>query len=390
MRFRGQESQSNEGADIKPKVSVVIPSLNEEKTIGRVIQKAKEALEAMGLSYEIIVADNSTDRTPEIARSMGAIVVTPDRKGYGYAYLYAFRYVRGDIIVMADADDTYDMRELPKLLQPLLENKADIVICTRLKGKILKGAMPWHHRYIGNPLITWLLNKFYKVGVSDSQCGFRVFTRQALERLSLEATGMEFATDMLIKARHAGLRIAEIPITYYPRAEGATSKLKSFRDGWRHVEYILTYTPKHLYLYPGLALITLGIALMTIALVNAKIGYSPGVHTSITGGMATIIGYNLLLLGAIADLTLAKRLKLQPHPITQMISKLTPPKAIAIGTLLILTGVAYLITLVIHWIESGYRQLPLRGENALALAMTTIGLQIITSAFFFSYTKNNK
>jgi len=293
-------------------VAETIPSLNEEKTIGRVIQKAKETLEAMGLTYEIIVADNSTDKTPEIARSMGATVVTPDRRGYGYAYLYAFRHARGDIIVMADADDTYDMRELPKLLQPILEGKADLAICTRLKGKILKGAMPWHHRYIGNPLITWLLNRFYKVGVSDSQCGFRAFTRQALEKLKLEATGMEFATDMLIKARHAGLRIAELPITYYPRTEGAPSKLKSFSDGWRHVEYILIYTPKHLYLYPGLALITLGIALMAVALINAQIGYSPGIHTSITGGMATIIGYNLLLLGAIADLTLAKRLGLQP------------------------------------------------------------------------------
>jgi hypothetical protein len=213
---------------------------------------------------------------------------------------------------------------------------------TGLKGKILKGVMPWHHRYIGNPLITWLLNRFYKVGVSDSQCGFRAFTRQALEKLKLEATGMEFAPDMLIKARHAGLRIAEVPITYYPWAEGAPSKLKSFRDGWRHVEYILTYTPKHLYLYPGLALITLGIAFMAIALINAQIGYSPGIHTSITGEMATIIGYNLLLLGAIEDLTLAKRLGLQPHPITQKLKKLTLTKAVAIGVTLVVIGIIYL------------------------------------------------
>jgi glycosyltransferase involved in cell wall biosynthesis len=365
----------------RPKVSVVIPSLNEEKTIGRVIQKAKETLEAMGLTYEIIAADNSTDKTPEIARSMGATVVTPDRRGYGYAYLYAFRHARGDIIVMADADDTYDMRELPKLLQPILEGKADLVICTRLKGKILKGAMPWHHRYIGNPLITWLLNRFYKVGVSDSQCGFRAFTRQALEKLKLEATGMEFATDMLIKARHAGLRIAEVPITYYPRAEGAPSKLKSFRDGWRHIEYILTYTPKHLYLYPGLALITLGIALMAIALINAQIGYSPGIHTSITGGTATIIGYNLLLLGAIADLTLAKRLSLRPHTMTQKLKKLTPTKAVAIGVTLVVIGIIYLTLIIFAWVESGYRRLPLRGENMIALTSIALGIELITSSF---------
>jgi glycosyltransferase involved in cell wall biosynthesis len=312
---------------------------------------------------------------------MGATVVTPDRRGYGYAYLYAFRHARGDVIVMADADDTYDMRELPKLLQPILEGKADLVICTRLKGKILKGAMPWHHRYIGNPLITWLLNRFYKVGVSDSQCGFRAFTRQALEKLKLEATGMEFATDMLIKARHAGLRIAEVPITYYPRAEGAPSKLKSFRDGWRHIEYILTYTPKHLYLYPGLALITLGIALMAIALINAQIGYSPGIHTSITGGTATIIGYNLLLLGAIADLTLAKRLSLRPHTMTQKLKKLTPTKAVAIGVTLVVIGIIYLTLIIFAWVESGYRRLPLRGENMIALTSIALGIELITSSF---------
>jgi len=147
-------------------------------------------------------------------------------------------------------------------------------LCTGLKGKILKGAMPWHHRYIGNLLITWLLNRFYKVGVSDSQCGFRAFTRQALEKLKLEATGTEFATDMLIKTSHAGVRIAKLPITYYPRTEGAPSKLKSFGDSWRQVEYILTYTPKHLYLYHCLALITHGVALMAIALVNGQ-NYQP-------------------------------------------------------------------------------------------------------------------
>jgi hypothetical protein len=257
-------------------------------------------------------------------------------------------------------------------------------LCTGLKSKILKGAMPWRRRYVGNLLITWLLNRFYKVGVSDSQCGFRAFTRQALEKLKLEATGLEFATDMLIKARHAGLRIAKVPITYYPRAEGAPSKLKSFRDGWRHVEYILTYTPKHLYLYPGLALITLGIALMAIALINAQIGYSPGIHTSITGGMATIIGYNLLLLGAIADLTLARRLGLQPHPVTQRITKLKPMKAIVVGALIIFIGFTYLASIFFQWLEGGDRKIQIRGENAIARTIAALGIQIISSSFIFS------
>jgi len=186
---------------------------------------------------------------------------------------------------------------------------------------------------------------------------------------------------MLIKTRHAGLRIAELPITYYPRTEGAPSKLKSFSDGWRHVEYILTYTPKHLYLYPGLALIIFGVTFMAIALINAQIGYSPGIHTSITGGMATIVGYNLLLLGIITDLALAKKLGLQPHPITQKFAKLTPPKAIVIGTVLVLIGVIYLAFLMIIWLESGYRKLPLRGENMIAFTNIALGIEIIVSSF---------
>jgi glycosyltransferase involved in cell wall biosynthesis len=373
---------------IRPRVSIVIPSLNEEKTIGQVIKKAKRTLEAMGLTYEIIVADNSTDRSPEIARSLGAKVVTPDRLGYGYAYLYAIRHASGEIIVMADADDTYDMHELPKLLRPILDGDADFVICSRLKGRILKGAMPWLHRYIGNPLITWLINTFYKVGVSDSQCGFRAIKRKALEELKLEAMGMEFATDMLIKARYVGLRIAEIPITYYPRHKNTESKLRSLKDGWRHIEYIITYTPKHFYIYPGIALLAIGIALMTIALLNARIGYSPGIHTSIIGGMATIIGYNILLLGAIADLTLARRLGQQLHPIVQKLIRITPSRSIAIGVVLILIGLVYIIFLALQWVESGYQRIPLRGENMIALVAVALGLEIILASFLIKLKLN--
>jgi len=176
------------------------------------------------------------------------------------------------------ADNTYDTRKLPKLLQPILESKA---ACTRLKGKILKGAMHSHHRYVGNHLITWLHNRFYKVGVSDSQCGFRVFTRQAHEKLKPEVSGIEFATNMLTKAPHTGLRLAEQTITYYPQADGAPSKQKSLRDSWFRIKHILTYTPEHPYLDPGPALITLSITLMAIA----QMGYGPGIHTSIKGGM---------------------------------------------------------------------------------------------------------
>ena len=168
----------------------------------------------------------------------------------------------------------------PSYSSQSLESKADLAACTRLKGKIFKEAMHSHHRYVGNHLITWLHNRFYKVGVSDSQCGFRAFTRQTLEKLKPEASGIEFAINMLAKAPHTGLRIAESTITDYPQVDGAPSKLKSLRYSWFRVKHILTYTPKHLNLDPGLALIALSIALMAIV----QMGYSPGFHTSIKGG----------------------------------------------------------------------------------------------------------
>ena len=370
-------------------ISVVVPSLNEEKTIADVIMKAKKALEEMKLPYEIIVSDNSTDRTPEVARSLGARVLTPDRLGYGYAYRYAFMHVKGDYIVMGDADGTYDFSEMPKLLEPLMKGEADLVIGTRLRGRIMKGAMPWLHRYIGNPLLTWLLNRFYRVNVSDSQCGFRAMTKNALEKLNLRSDGMELATEILIKARQKGLRIKEVPITYYPRAEGTASKIKSFRDGWRHVKHILLYTPKHLYIYPGFIMVALGFILMLAAAFNIALGYSPGIHSSILGGMLAILGYNMIVLGALADAYLSLILGTGVMRITSLL-KGVAEKGMAIGAILFATGFAYLLFLFIQWVNSGFRYLPLRGQNMLALTALVLGAQTVIYSFIFEFIKSMK
>jgi glycosyltransferase involved in cell wall biosynthesis len=368
-------------------ISVVIPSLNEEATIADVITKAKKALEEMGVPYEIIISDNSTDRTPEIARSLGARVVTPDRLGYGYAYIYAFKHVRGRYVVMGDADGTYNFTEMPKLLNPLINGEADIVTGTRLKGKIMKGAMPWLHRYIGNPALTWLLNKFYHLGISDSQCGFRAMTKEALEKLDLRATGMDLATEILIKARQKGLRIKEVPISYYPRAEGARSKLRSFRDGWRHLKYMLLYTPKHLYIYPGFVMVAAGIILMIAAIFSITLGYSPGIHSSILGGMLTILGYNMVVLGALADAYLSWTAGTTTTRVTGMMMRLSGEKGAAIGVLLLTAGFAYLLFLFIQWVNSGFRYLPIRGQNMLALTALVLGIQTVIYSFILELVR---
>jgi glycosyltransferase involved in cell wall biosynthesis len=352
-------------------VTVILPARDEEKTIGEVIEKARRALEARGYTCEIIVADNSTDATPRIARERGGIVVHPDRPGYGYAYRYALRLASGRYVVMADADGTYDLSEAPKLLEPLVRGEADLVLGTRLKGRIMPGAMPWLHRYVGNPLLTSILNRFYGTRVSDAHTGFRAMTREALQRLSLESSGMEFASELLVKAAYAGLRIREVPITYYPRAEGTRSKLRSLRDGWRHLKFLLLLAPKFLYYLPGAVMLAAGAALMLAALLRANLGYSPGLHSAMLGGALAVLGNTAVAMGLIADLHLAKMLGRPTSRIT---------KALAAGALMVAAGLMYATYLFLEWVESGYRYLPVRGENVVALTLIVLGAQTFLHA----------
>ena len=222
---------------VDPTVSVVIPTLNEEEAIEAVLQAVFTALRELDIPSEIILADSSTDRTPDIARDHGAIVTEPERKGYGAAYLDGFDTARGDIIAMGDADTTYDFTELPKLIRTMRETDADMVIGSRLDGEILPGAMPPLHQYVGNPMLTRMLNTLFDAEFSDTHSGFRVFTREALDAMDPQTTGMEFASEMLIGAAREDLSVEEVPITYHPRVGDA--KLESFRDGWRHIRYMI-------------------------------------------------------------------------------------------------------------------------------------------------------
>jgi glycosyltransferase involved in cell wall biosynthesis len=373
-------SAGNAGSAEAPDVTFIFPARNEEKTIGEVVEKARRAAERAGMKCEVIVADNSSDATPHIARSMGATVVTPDRLGYGYAYRYALQRARGKYVVMADADGTYDLEEAPKLLEPLVKGEADIVLGTRLKGRIMPGAMPWLHRYIGNPLLTFILNRFYGTKVSDAHTGFRAATREALEKLNLTSDGMEFASELLIKAAYAGLRIKEVPITYYPRREGTQSKLRSLRDGWRHLKLLMLLAPKSIYYAPGTAMLLAGAALMLAAALRANLGYSPGLHSAILGSMLAILGANLAGLGLIADLHLAKIIGRPTSKITRLLAKVSVEQALALAAALVAAGGAYTLYLFAKWVESGYRYLPLRGENALALALVVLGVQAAATA----------
>src|SRR3989475_882313 len=238
-----------------PLVSVVIPCLNEAENIETCVTAALRALRAMGVPGEVVVVDNnSEDDSARLAEQAGARVVVERRRGYGSAYLAGFEASRGRYIVMADADLTYDFNEIPRFVSAL-EDGAEMVIGDRMDN-IQVGAMPWLHRYIGNPVLTGLLNLFFGTGVNDAHCGMRAVRRDVLPRLDLRTTGMEFASEMVIRASKENLKIEEFPIEYHRR--GGESKLSSFSDGWRHLRFLLVHSPNHLLLVPGGLLAGLG------------------------------------------------------------------------------------------------------------------------------------
>jgi glycosyltransferase involved in cell wall biosynthesis len=253
--------------DEAPDISVVMPCLNESRSVGLCVEKAWAGIRASGLRGEVIVADNgSTDGSVEVARAKGAQVVYQPAPGYGNAYLRGFAEARGRIIVMGDSDSSYDFAAIPQLIEPLLAGGCDYVLGSRFGGTIEPGAMTWSHRYIGNPVLTAVLNLLFDLEVSDAHSGLRAFTRPALDRMALRCEGMECASEIVVKAARAGLRVAEVPIVYHPRI--GESKLKSVHDGWRHLRFLLTLSPTLLFLLPG-ALLLAGSLLAEVGLAFA-------------------------------------------------------------------------------------------------------------------------
>lgn len=371
-------------------MSVIIPSLNESKTIGTCIEKIKTVFREYNINGEIIVADNSDDDTPQIARSLGAKVVTPDRRGYGYAYLHGLKNAKGNYLVIGDADNTYDFLEMPRLLEPLTKGDADIVIGSRFKGEIKKGAMPRLHQYIGNPVLTGFLNLFFKAGVSDAHCGFRAIRRDALEKMNLKSHGMEFASEMLTEAVRRRLRIKEVPVTYYPR-ESSKSKLNSFSDGWRHLKFMLIYAPTYLYLLPGLVFCLFGALMMLLSYFRVHIGYTPGFHSMIVGSLLVIVGYQVMFLGLFAKIYGVHVDLFDADRVTELILKhASLEKGAIIGVTIFLAGFVYSAYLVAKWVSSGFAVLPLKEEDMIAFTLLILGLQTFFNSFFLSMLSNQQ
>lgn len=370
-------------SEVSPTLSVVMPTLNEEEGIGECITRIKNALVELQITGEIIISDSSDDRTPEIAESLKARVLHPDRPGYGYAYRYAFERARGDYICMGDADTTYDFEELPKLFQPIQDDEADIVMGSRLAGEIKDGAMPSLHRYVGNPLLTAFLNTFYDTGVTDAHSGFRVFRRDVLDELDLQSDGMEFASEMVMAAGAEDVRTVEVPITYHEREGEAT--LESFSDGWRHVKFMLVNAPGYLFSIPGAVLGGLGVTLMLLAYLNISLADQPfGIHSLIAGSLLTLLGYQVGSFGLLTSIIANPIQRAEDILTVQVRNYFTLERGVALGMILFAVGSITAVLLLIRWIRSGFTELPLVSADIFAFTLIVLGMQTIFGSFFAS------
>lgn len=372
-------------------VSVILPCLNEEKAIGQCIDKIKEVFKKHNIDGEIIIVDNgSQDNSIKISREKGAKVVEQKIKGYGAAYLKGLATAQGKYIIMGDADNTYDFYDIPLFLKELRQGY-DLVIGSRFKGKILKNAMPWANRYIGNPILTGLLNIFYGAKISDAHSGFRGLRREILERLNLKTTGMEFASEMIVEALRKNLRIKEIPITYYPRS--GESKLKPISDAWRHIRFLLLFSPTYLFFIPGLLLFIGGIILLFLIGWEKLIifGHKFDTHAMVFSSIIALCGYQILHLGLYAKTySFLEGFTEQDFLLKIFYKIFSLERGILAGTIIFLTGIIIVSYITWKWILSGFGPLEEIRLSLIGMIFIVIGIQNIFSSFLLSLLTINK
>jgi len=363
-------------------LTVVIPCLNEEENITEVVTRARTVLEREGIDGEVVVADNrSEDRSAELATAAGARVVHEPRRGYGSAYMAGFAAARGRYIVMADADLTYDFDDIPRFLEQL-EAGGELVMGDRMDN-IQPGAMPWMHRYIGNPALSGILNLFFKTGIRDAHCGMRALRRDVLPRLDLRTPGMEFASEMVIRASKEDLDIRELPIHYHPR--GGESKLSTFRDGWRHLRFLLVHSPTHLFMVPGAVMALLGVLVsLTVLLQIDILGRTWDLHTMVAGSLLVIVGSQVVALGLAAHAYATYFMGAKDPWFDRVRSKLRLEHGLMIGGAITLVGLIIAAVVVGVWIDRGFGALSDERAVLAAATLIIVGIQVFFSSFLLS------
>jgi len=373
-------------ADSEILLSIVMPCLNEAETLGTCIKKAFISIKKMGIKGEVVISDNgSTDNSVAIAESLGARVVRQPLKGYGIALIKGIQESRGKYVIMGDADDSYDFSNIEGFVEKLRKGY-ELVMGTRLKGEIKKGAMPFLH-YLGNPVMTWILNIFYKTGISDVNCGLRGFTKEAFERLELKCKGMEFASEFVVKAVKAKLKITEIPITLYKDGRKRRPHLRTFHDAWRHMRFLLVYCPTYLYLAPGVLMFAIGFFILTQGLfMPFKITeFTVDFHFNFIGSVLAILGFQLAMVGIYArSMAFVNGFDKYDKFIENYIKSFSLERNIIIGMAAIGMGMLFFVTILVKWIASGFGPLFEVRKGIIGVALLAIGFQYISFSFLTS------
>jgi hypothetical protein len=379
------------GAKAAPGVelSVVIPCLNEGHTVGKRVRQALEVLRAAGIAGEVIVADNgSADGSAEIAEGEGARVVRVARRGYGSAIMGGIAAARGEYVLMADADESHDLTHIPRFLEELRKGP-ELVMGNRFRGGIERGAMPALHRYLGNPVLTGLGKLFFKSECGDFHCGMRGFRRESYQRMDVRSTGMEFASEMVVKASLLRMRVSEIATTQAPDGRNHPPHLRTWQDGWRHLRFLLMYSPRWLFLYPGMALIVLGAAGCAWLLPGPRAlgGMQFDVRTLVYAFAAVLLGFQFVAFAVFTKVFAISEGLLPDDPrLTRAFRYVTLETGLAAGALLLALGIGGTVAAFSGWAGAGAGA-GLEGVVRVALAAVfalTLGVQVICSSFFLS------
>jgi len=376
-----------DGARVGPEVSVVIPCLNEVQSIAACVDKALQAFHNAGIRGEVVVADNgSTDGSQNVAIAHGARVIQADIKGYGSALRCGISKARGAFIIIGDADGSHDFSEIPRFVEKWRAGH-DFVIGNRFMGEIKEGAMSWHHRHLGTPVLSGILNLFFGAGVGDINCGMRGFTRDLAVRLDLRTNGMEFASEQLIKAARAGARIAEVPITMWPDQRDRPPHLRTFRDGWRHLRFIMLSAPNWLFLLPGGLLMAIGVGLVLWLLPGPAFAGKVELNTNTMSlaMMLVLLGMHIVSIGLFVKVfCYTEKLSRTELSLARWLKRVKLEHGLLLGATLVVAGLTGDAIVFWEWVAQGFGHFSAVRAVFFCSLSLFLGVEILFSSVFLS------
>lgn len=395
MKSTTQPDELTRSPSAAIEVSFVLPCLNEVQTLDVCVKKAKTAIARLGVAGEIVVADNgSEDGSQALAKSLGARVVDVPVRGYGAALIWGIRAARGKYIVMGDADDSYDFREAVSMVDTL-RSGYDLVVGTRLGGTIMPGAMPWKNRYLGTPVLTYIVNLIYRSNFSDVNSGMRAFSKKAFHTLQMESLGMEFASEMLVKSAILGLKTTEVPIALHPDGRDRAPHLRPWSDGWRHLKYILLFAPKFLYWIPGTLLLTVGFVLglllnlnpggesVYVSVYGSELRFND--HWIVVAALCCLLGYELLLTGLLAHLyTLTHRIRRRSRRMDWVVRAVSIERIILFALFAFAVGAGIELSVFRTWVAGDFGPLYAIRPAVTGMVLILMGAQTLFSGLFYA------